>query len=119
MPPQTRTSLCSSAICAKLLNCRDRRASAMSVVTKLSGPPPEEGFENASSGPGVDSGLGRIFRVHRRGVQGQPTRVAFGGVIPVLIAIADRRDGPPKVVLEFGVPIHNEAVGEGHRHQRE
>src|SRR2546425_8960078 len=40
MPPQTRTSLCSSAICSRLSKRRCRRASLVSVMVKLSGPVP-------------------------------------------------------------------------------
>src|SRR5204863_506083 len=45
------------------------------------GPGAEDGFENASRGTRVDPRLGRIFRMHRRGIERQPARVALGGVV--------------------------------------
>src|SRR5262249_813319 len=57
--------------------------------------------------------------MHRRRVERQPARVALGGVVAVLVAIADRGDRAPRVVVELGIPMDDEAIGEAHGHQRE
>src|SRR5262249_7074097 len=57
--------------------------------------------------------------MHRRRVERQPTRVALGGVVAVLVAIAGRGDRAPRVVMELGIPIDDEAIGEAHGYQCE
>ena len=57
--------------------------------------------------------------MHRRDVQRLPACVAFSRIVAVLVAVADRGDRPPKIVLEFGIPIDDEAIGETHGHQCE
>src|SRR5450631_5325 len=71
----------------------------------------ENSFKNTSRSTRIDPRLRWIFRMHRRGVQRLPARVAFGRIVAVLVAVADRGDRPPEVVLEFGIPIDDEAVG--------
>src|SRR4051794_2785264 len=83
------------------------------------GPIPEHGFEDASRRAGIDAGLRRILRMHWRCVERQPARVALGRLVAVLVAIADRRDRPPEIVLELRVPIDDKAIGESHRKQPE
>ena len=41
--------------------------------------------------------------MHGRGIERRPGGVALGGVVAVLVAIADRRHGPPVIVGELGV----------------
>src|SRR6267143_1033442 len=85
---------------------------------KALGPGSEDGFENASRGTRIDRCLSRIFRMHRRRIEWQPAGVALGGVIAVLIAVADRRERPPGLVVELRVPVEDVAVGDAHGEQR-
>src|SRR6185436_2618949 len=110
MPPQMRTSSCSWAICAKLSNLRERRASEVSVATKLSVPLPKTASRTPRAAPALipacDGYSGCIG-------------VVFSRIVAVLVAVADRSDRSPEIVLEFGVPIDDEAIGESHGHQCE
>src|SRR6266513_1850300 len=41
--------------------------------------------------------------MHRRGIERQPARIALGGVVAVLVAVADRRKRPPELVMGLRV----------------
>src|SRR4051812_38488067 len=68
----------------------------------------ENSFQNTSRCTRVDPRLRRVFRMHWRCVERLPACVAFGRIVAVLVAVADRGDRPPEIVLEFGVPIDDE-----------
>lgn len=63
----------------------------------------EKGFEHCGSSRAIDAMSARVFRVHRRRNERFPSRIAFGGVIAVYVAVADRRHRSPEVVRVFGV----------------
>src|SRR6266478_8015266 len=60
----------------------------------------------------------RIFRVHRRVVDRLPSRLKVSGWVAIDIAVANRCDRPPKVVMVFGVEHGNERIVEPKRHER-
>ena len=60
----------------------------------------------------------RIFRMHRRGAERQPGRLARRGGIVGGIGIADRGDGPPEIVGIFAVEHGDEGIAGRHRRQR-
>ena len=94
------------------------RVSCVSYVKAL-GRGSVDGLENASRRTRIDPRLGRIFRMHRRGIEGQPARVPLGGVIAVLITVADCRDRTPELVMELRVPIEDVAVRDANGEQSE
>ena len=49
----------------------------------------------------------------------RPTRIALGGVVVVLVAVADRCDRPPEIIGELRIPVGDEGVGDAHVEQRE
>src|SRR5262249_6640788 len=71
-------------------------------------------LEDAHGHAGNDGSLRGIFGIHGIGVERHPASVAVGGVVAVLVTVADRRHGPPKVVGKLGVPIDDEGVGDAH-----
>src|SRR5205809_4705660 len=103
MPPQMRTSLCSWSICAKLVNWRDRRASEVSVATKPSGPLPKTASRTPRAAPALIPACEGCFQMHRRGVQWLPACAAFGRIVAVLVAVADRGDRRTGVLAEIRV----------------
>ena len=78
----------------------------------------EHRFQDGSGKPGHDRRLRRVFRMHRRGEKRPPPRVALSRVVAVDVTVADRRDGAPEVVMELGVPVGDEGVGDAHVEQR-
>src|SRR3989441_10140141 len=57
--------------------------------------------------------------MHRRRIQGCPAGIAFGGGVAVPVAIADRGDRPPKVVMKLRVPVGDEGIRDAHSQERE
>src|SRR5687768_9174413 len=57
--------------------------------------------------------------MHRGWVERGPAGIALGGIVAVLVTVADRGDGPPEIVGVLGVPIHDVGVGQAHVEQRE
>ena len=50
---------------------------------------PHHRFQHAHRHPRDDGRLRRVFRMHRRRVQGRPTGIALGGLVVVLIAVSE------------------------------
>src|SRR2546429_1713016 len=57
--------------------------------------------------------------MQRRRDKRGPAGIALGSIVAVLVAIADRGDGPPEIVGVFGVPIDDVGVRQAHVEQRE
>ncbi len=57
--------------------------------------------------------------MHRRRVERRPAGIAFGPIVAVHVAVADRRHRPPEIVGELRVPVGDEGVGDAHVEQRE
>ena len=49
----------------------------------------------------------------------EPARVALPGVVVVFVAVADRRNGPPKIISELRIPVADEGIGYPHVEQGE
>src|SRR5262245_48140853 len=80
---------------------------------------PEHRLQNAHRYAGDDAGLRRILGMHGHGIERGPAGIALGGVVAVLVAVADGRDRTPEMVDELGVPVGDEGVGHAHVEQRE
>src|SRR5262245_15793223 len=65
---------------------------------------PKHRFENTDRRPRDDRRLRRIFRMHRGVVEWGPPGVALGGVVAVLVTVANRSDRPPEIIGEFRIP---------------
>src|SRR5215510_3826730 len=68
----------------------------------------QHGFDDRCHGGAADAVGARIFRVHRRVVDRLPSRVELGRSIVVNVAIADRCDRSPKIVMIFGIEHRDE-----------
>src|SRR5712691_10553315 len=96
-----RTDFCSSFSCATLVKLRLSFGSNMSVAAMLAGALPNTAYSTPTAAPLL-----------------MPACVALGGVVTVHVAVADRGHRPPRVVVELGVPVDDEAVPERHAEQR-
>src|SRR5215475_2029050 len=76
-------------------------------------------FQNRRRDRCVDGRLRGVFGMQRRRDKRGPAGIALGCIIPVLVAIADRGDGPPEFVEVLGVPIDDVGVRQAHVEQRE
>ena len=105
---------------AMLLNCRVRFGSATSVAVK--------GI--AVTGPNTNSRIAAATVALIAACDGYSgcSGVAFndvhagstlGGVVAVLVAVADRGDGPPHKIGVLRIPVEDVVVGERHVEQRE
>src|SRR6266850_5504910 len=72
-------------------------------------------FNHRCEGRAADAVGTGIFRVHRRVVDRLPGRVKLGRGIVVIVAIADRRDRPPKVVMILGIEHRDERIRDRRR----
>src|ERR1041384_1817501 len=97
----------------------------MSFTVKLAGPLPNTDCSTPAAAPPTmrpaAGGAGRrgVRGVHGRRVQRRPAGVALGGIVAVLVAVADRRDRAPEVVVELRIPLQDERVTPPHSKQRE
>ena len=72
--------------------------------------PAEDGRRDAGQGGGRRG----IFGMQRRRVERRPAGVSLGGVVGVLITVADRRDRSPTVVVKFRIPVADVVIGDTH-----
>ncbi len=61
----------------------------------------------------------RIVRDRRSVLEAVPVRVAGGRIVPVVVALADRRDRPPGIVDVADLPARDVAVRHGEIHESE
>src|SRR4029077_600765 len=59
-----------------------------------------------------------VFRVHRCVVDWLPSRLTIGGRVAINIAVANRRDWSPEVVMVLGIEHSYERLVEADRRQR-
>ena len=78
----------------------------------------EHRLDHRGDGGAADAVCARIFGVHRRVVDRLPGGVEFGCRVVVDVAVADRRDRAPEVVVIFRVEYRDIGVGDRGRRQR-
>src|SRR5229473_5716817 len=66
----------------------------------------------------LDAMRARIFGVHRGVGDRLPGCVTISGRVAIRIAVTNRRDRPPEVVMVLGVQHGDDRVAEPNRHQR-
>src|SRR5689334_24491771 len=75
-------------------------------------------LDNARDAAADDAVRAWVFRVHRRVVDWLPSRFTIGGRVVIDIAIANRRDRPPEVVMILGIEHSYERLVEANRCER-
>src|SRR5262245_19484411 len=74
----------------------------------------EHRFEDGRRNAGHDGRRRGIFGMHRRRAQRRPAGVSLGGIITVLIPVADRRHWSPTVVVKLRIPVADVVIGDTH-----
>src|SRR5260370_25415888 len=78
----------------------------------------ERRLDDRRDGAAEDAMCARIFRMHRRVVDRLPGHLAICGRVAINIAVANRGDRSPEVVMVLGVKHRHQRVVEPNRHDR-
>src|SRR5258707_8357818 len=74
-------------------------------------------LDDAGDRAALNTMRARIFRVHRSVGDGLPACLRLCGRVAIVIAVADRRDRPPEIVMVLGVQHSDDRISEPYRNE--
>ena len=74
----------------------------------------QQPLDDGSGGPALDAVRARVLRMHRRVVDWLPGRFTLGSRVTIYVAVADRSDRSPELIVILGVEQCDRGVCQGY-----